>query len=298
MWFKNLRAYILNEPLALTGDALERALTEHKFTPCMGQDTVKMGFSYGLHPSVKQYAYQVGELTVVALKRQEKILPAAVIAEEMQPKIDAMEVEKGRPLSRKEKQALKDEITQALLPRAFTRSSVTHAVIDSANGWVLVNTSSASRAEDMLALLRKALGTLPALPWIDSNQLGQALQHWLSNQGLPEQYVLGHEAELKAPDEEGAKVKFSNHLLTAPEVQTHLEDKLVTRLALSLPEQVDFQLAEDGGIRKLQFHEMLAGKNDELGWDEPVVRLEADLLVMTQELNQILHALRRQIMPQ
>lgn len=297
MWFKNLRAYILNEPLALQGDALERALAEHKFTPCMGQDQVKMGFTYALHPSVKQYAYQLENLTLVGLKRQEKILPAAVLNEEMQPKIDALEAEKGRPLSRKEKQAIKEEMMQVLLPRAFSRSSVTTAIIDAANGWVLVNSSSASRAEDLLALLRKALGTLPALPWIDSNQLGQALQHWLSNQGLPEGFVLGNEAELKAPDEEGAKVKFSNHLLTAPEVQSHLEDKLVTKLALSLPEQLDVQIADDGGLKKLQFHELIAGKNDELGWDDLVLRLDADLLVMAKELNQLLVTLRKQVMP-
>lgn len=295
MWFKNLRAYILNEPLALQGDALERALAEHKFTPCMGQDAVKMGFTYALHPSVKQYAYQLEHLTLVGLKRQEKILPAAVLNEEMQPKIDALEAEKGRPLSRKEKQAIKEEMMQVLLPRAFSRSSVTTAIIDSANGWVLINSSSASRAEDLLALLRKALGTLPALPWIDSNQLGQALQHWLSNQGLPEGFVLGSEAELKAPDEEGAKVKFTNHLLTAPEVQSHLEDKLVTKLALTLPEQLDVQIAEDGGLKKLQFHELIADKNDDLGWDDLVLRLDADLLVMAKELNQLLHTIRRQV---
>lgn len=297
MWFKNLRVYQVTEPLRLDNEQLERALTEHKFTPCMGQDALKIGFTYPLHPSIKSYHHQLDNLYVFALKRQEKVLPAAVVNEELQPKIDALEAEKGRPLGRKEKQALKEELIQTLLPRAFSRSTVTQAIYDAEHNWLIVNASSASRAEDLLALLRKALGSLPAVPWIDSNQLSQALQQWLANQNLPAGFVLGHEAELKAPDEEGAKVKFSNHLLTAAEVQSHLEDKLVTRLELQMPEQLGLQVCEDGGLRKLQFHELLANKNDELGWDDLILRLDADLLVMSHEIAGVLKALKENVQP-
>ncbi len=55
------------------------------------------------------------------------------------------------------------------------------------------------------------------------------------------------------------------------------------------------QIAEDGGLKKLQFHELIADKNDELGWDDLVLRLDADLLVMAKELNQLLHTIRRQV---
>ncbi len=295
MWFKNLRVYQITEPLNLNIERLEQALAEHKFTPCMGQEAVKMGFTYPLHQSIKSYVHQQQELFLFALKRQEKVLPAAVVNEELQPKIDALEQEKGRPLGRKEKQALKEELIQALLPRAFSKSSVTTALYDAKNQWFIVNTSSASKAEDLLALLRKALGSLPALPWIDANQLTQAMQHWLTNEGLPAGYQLGHEAELKAPDEEGAKVKFSNHLLTAAEVQSHLEDKLVTKLELTLPEQVSFQVCDDGSLKKLKFHELIADKNDELGWDDLILRLDADLLVMANELNAVLQAIKQQV---
>ncbi|MCL5459714.1 recombination-associated protein RdgC, partial [Loigolactobacillus coryniformis] len=92
----------------------------------------------------------------------------------------------------------KEELIQTLLPRAFSRSTVTQAIYDDKNNWFIVNTSSASRAEDLLALLRKALGSLPAVPWIDSNQLSQSMQQWLSNQALPTGFSLGHDAELKA----------------------------------------------------------------------------------------------------
>ena len=295
MWFKNIRVYQVAEPLQLEPTALETALSAFKFSPCTGQEAVRSGFTTPLHPLVGQYHYQLDQLWFFAIKRQEKVLPAAVIQEELQPKIDALEQERGKPLGRKEKQALKEELVQTLLPRAFSRSSVTQAFYDAKRQRLIVNTSSASKAEDLLALLRKALGSLPALPWIDANQLTQAMQHWLTNQGLPAGYQLGQEAELKAPDEEGAKVKFSNHLLTAAEVQSHLEDKLVTKLELTLPEQVSFQVCDDGSLKKLKFHELIADKNDELGWDDLILRLDADFLVMANELNAVLQAIKQQV---
>ncbi len=295
MWFKNLRVYKITETLNLEPEALERALQEHKFSPCTGQEAVKMGFTFPLHHTIKQYHHQQAHLHLFAVKRQEKVLPAAVVNEELQPKIDALEAEKGRPLGRKEKNALKEELIQMLLPRAFSRSSVTTALYDEQNQWFIVNSSSAGRAEEVLSLLRKTLGSLPALPWIDQNQLNLALQQWLTNAGLPKGFVLGNEAELKAPDEEGAKVKFSNHLLTAAEVQSHLEDKLVTKLELALENQISLMVCDDGSLKKLRFHEMLANTNDELGWDDMVLRLDADLLVMANELASVLTAIRQAV---
>lgn len=297
MWFKNLRVYKITEALNLEPEALERALAEHKFSPCTGQEAVRMGFTYPLHHSIKQYHHQQQHLHLFAVKRQEKVLPAAVVNEELQPKIDALEMEKGRPLGRKEKQALKEELIQTLLPRAFSRSTVTTALYDAENQWFIVNSSSAGKAEDVLSLVRKALGSLPALPWIDNNQLNLAMQQWLTDQDLPAAFKLGNEAELKAPDEEGAKVKFSNHLLTAAEVQSHLEDKLVTKLEFVVEGQASFLVCDDGGVKKLRFHEVLANQNDELGWDDMVLRLDADLLVMANELAVLLKAIEAAVKP-
>ncbi|MDZ7868784.1 MAG: recombination-associated protein RdgC [Rheinheimera sp.] len=293
MFFKNIRVYQLTEKLNLNKRAFESALAEHKFAPCMGQDALKLGFAFAVHPSVKELVTELGDgLFMVALKRQEKVLPAAVINEELQPKIDALEAEKGRPLGRKEKQALKEELIQTLLPRAFSRSTLTHALIDDTNGLVFIDTASPSRAEDLLALLRKSIGSLPAVPWIDSNMLSQSLQRWVAGQNLPAGYVLGHAARFKAPDEEGARASFENHLLSAAEVQSHLEDKLATELDLVKPEQLEFRITDCGGIKRLRWEELLINWNDELGWEDLVVRIEADALLMRSELVGMVSAIR------
>ncbi len=298
MWFKNLRLYQVTENLNTDQDQLEQALAAFKFTPCTSQEAVKMGFTSPLHPSLKQYCHQTNDVMLFAVKRQEKVLPGSVVNEELAPKIDAMEQEKGRPLSRKEKQALKEELIQTLLPRAFSKSSVTTALYDKQQGWLLVDTSSASRAEELLALLRKAFGSLPAMPLLDNHQLNQQLHFWLQGKELPEGFQLGAEAELKAPDEEGAKVRFINHLLSADEVQSHLQDKLVTKLALEQDEKVTFLICDDGSIKRLKFHDLLSGANEEMGWDDVIGRLDADLLLMTDALRHALTPLKANISSQ
>ncbi|MGP9800251.1 recombination-associated protein RdgC [Rheinheimera sp. NSM] len=295
MWFKNVRVYKLSAPLSTDVAAWEQALAEFKFTPLSAQEAVKTGFSFPLHPSIKQYCHACGHLQFFAVKRQEKILPAAVINEEMQPKVEAMELEKGRPLSRKEKQSLKEELQLSLLPRAFSRSSLTQGYYDPENQWLVINSGSAGKAEDVLALLRKALGSLPALPWLDNHKLNANLQLWLQNKALPQGFVQGSDAELKAPDEEGAKVKFSNHLLTADEVQSHLQDKLVTSIGLEQAEGLSLQITDDGALKRLKFHDLLTGQNDELGWEDLTARLDADLLLMASALNLALLSISRQL---
>ncbi len=298
MWFKNARVYRLSAALTTDPAVWEQALAEFRFSPLTAQELVRSGFSFPLHPSLKQYCHPLDNLLFFAVKRQEKILPAAVINEEMQPKLDALEQEKGRPLSRKEKQALKEELQQALLPRAFSRSSLTQGYYDVQNQWLVINTSSAGKAEDVLALLRKALGSLPALPWLDNHKLNTSLQLWLQNKALPQGFTLGSDAELKAPDEEGAKVKFSNHLLSADEVQSHLQDKLVTSISLEHTDNIALQINDDGAVKRLKFHDLLTGQNDELGWEDLAARLDADLLLMATALNQALLCISQQLGPE
>ncbi|HEY9043881.1 MAG TPA: recombination-associated protein RdgC [Rheinheimera sp.] len=295
MWFKNIRVYKLSAPLSTDPAVWEQALTEFKFTPLTAQEAVRSGFSFPLHASIKQYCHACQHLLFFALKRQEKILPAAVINEEMQPKLEAMEQEKGRPLSRKEKQSLKEELQLSLLPRAFSRSTLTQGYYDPQNQWLVINSGSASKAEDVLALLRKALGSLPALPWLDNHKLNTHLQLWLQNQALPQGFALGSDAELKAPDDEGAKVKFSNHLLSADEVQSHLQDKLVTSISLEQADALSLAVTDDGAVKRIKFHDVLTGQNDELGWEDLTARLDADLMLMASALNQALLSISQQV---
>ena len=174
----------------------------------------------------------------------------------------------------------------------ISRSTITRAYIDMAGNQIIVDTRSASKAEDVLALLRKAIGSMPALPWLDNHKLHTNLQLWLQNKSLPLELYLGDAALLKAPDEEGAKAKFDNHLLSADEVQSHLQDKLVSKLQLSKTEVCTFTITDDGAITGIKWHDLLTGQNDEMGWEDLQARIEADMYLLTEELRRVLAAIQ------
>lgn len=291
MWFKHARLYAITEALENDHGQIEQALSAFKFTPCTSQEALKLGFCFAMHPGTKQYCHQVNDLMVFSIRKQEKLLPSSVVNEELAPKVEAMEQEKGRPLSRKEKQALKEELIQTLLPRAFSKSTVTTAYYDRSTSMLIVDTASASTAEEFLALLRKSFGSLPAMPLLDNHQLNQQMHFWLQGKDLPAGITLGSSAVLKAPDEEGAQAKFINHLLSADEVQSHLQDKLVSRLQLEQDEKISFTVRDDGCFTGIKFHDLLCNENEEQGWDDTIGRLDADFILMSGQFKQTLTSL-------
>ena len=101
---------------------------------------------------------------MVAVTKESKILPAAAVKEAVIAKVELIEQAEGRKLAKKEKDAIKDEVIQDMLPRAFTKPSATRALIMPELQLILVDSSSYVKAEELLALLRKVLGSLPVIP--------------------------------------------------------------------------------------------------------------------------------------
>ncbi|VEB42933.1 Recombination-associated protein rdgC [Chromobacterium violaceum] len=67
---------------------------------------------------------------MVSMRREDKVLPASVIRDFVEMKVQEIEDKELRKVGRKEKLALKEQITDDLLPRAFVRSGRTSAYLD------------------------------------------------------------------------------------------------------------------------------------------------------------------------
>ncbi len=72
----------------------------------------------------------------------------------------------------------------------------------------------------------------------------------------------------------------------------------MTKLALEQDEKVTFLICDDGSIKRLKFHDLLSGANEEMGWDDVMGRLDADLLLMTDALRHALTPLKANISSQ
>lgn len=76
---------------------------------------------------------------LVEARRETKILPAPVIKQELNARIEKLEQTQGRRLKKIEKDALRDEVLHSLLPRAFSKFSNTQAIIDTSTKRIYIN---------------------------------------------------------------------------------------------------------------------------------------------------------------
>ncbi|GAA0369290.1 recombination-associated protein RdgC [Bowmanella denitrificans] len=290
MWFKNLKIYHLSQPLDLAPEDLQDKLSQAAFRPCGNQDIASMGWTSPLKQGDSLVHAADGRI-LLGLKKQERLLPGAVVAAELEQRVEKIERETGAPVGKKAKQELKQEITHQLLPKAFTRDSYTFGFISTKDNLVVVDASADGKAETFLAHLRKTIGSLPVVP-LCRRSLAADLTAWLKGDSIPQGFDLLEEAELKSPDEDGAIIRCKNQPLDAEEIQLHLQNgKLVQKIALDWDETLTALLQEDLTVKRLKFSDVLREQNQDIPKDQQLARMDADFCLMAAEVIRLIKAL-------
>src|SRR5471030_2709859 len=148
MWFRNLTLFRFSESSAKTLKSLESRLDSHRPRPCGPLELATHGFisPYGRDEEV--LAHRVGPYALLALGREDRLLPSSVINDELAARLKKMVAKSGKRIGSKERKRLKDEVLTDLLPRAFTKLSRTCAYLAAKTGWLAVDTSSRKAAEE------------------------------------------------------------------------------------------------------------------------------------------------------
>ncbi len=284
MWFRNLQLYRLIETPDLDPDGLQRQLAEHAFQPCSGLDSHRLGWDAPLGRKGKLLHHITQGRVMLCMRREDRLLPAPVVREALEEKVEQIEVNEGRPVGRKEKTRLRDEIVVDLLPRAFTRSQRLFAYIDPRAALLVVDAGTAKKAEELLNLLRETLGSLRVQPLQVSQSPALVMTRWAEGRA-PEDFVPGDECELKEPVDNGAVIRARRLDLSGDDIQGHLEHgMLVTRLAVEWNRRLRCVLGDDLVIRRLRFTDLVMEEAAEVDAEDAAARFDADFALMSSEL--------------
>ena len=281
-------AYRLTSKIDLS--KIEEALQTEKFTPCEKSDYSRFGWSEPLHDT-GLLAYQAsGHILLVSCK-EEKNLPAYAVNRKLAERLVELEEKEQRKLKKTEKLALKDAVISEMLPHAFSKFTYTAIWIDTNKGLVFVDSSSAKKAEDSLALLRKSLGSLPVVPLTFNSDISAVMTDWLSNNNAPEWATLLEDCKLKdfTADNE---ITIKRQDLDNEEILNLIEHgNSVVSLAIQRENHLSFVLNQDCTLGKIKFEDDITERNDDILKEDYQQRFDADFILMVEELSQLFELL-------
>lgn len=290
VWFKNIHAYRFTRDIELPAELLEKQLSDFAFTPCGSQDMTKFGWCSAIGGDA--FLHSASGHYLLRAKREKKNIPSYVIKEAVDTKVAQLEAEQQRKLKKAERDTIKDEVIQTLLPRAFSKTSVTQVWIDLKAKLIFVDSASVQGAEDALALLRKTIGSLPVVPLCVQKPIELTLTEWVRSGELPVGFSLLEDAELKSVLEDGGVIRCKQQELGSDEIASHIDaQKLVTKLALDWQDRVTFTVCESGAIKRLKFADELREQNDDVNSEDVEARVDADFVLMTSEVSALINNL-------
>lgn len=285
MFFKSMLFYRLPAGFYMTAQALEDELGRRPLNPPSEATMESVGWSAAGPDG--QLVYGVERNLLVTLGQAKRVLPSSVVKREVEERAAKLADQQGFPPGRKQLKDLKDAVINELRPRAFIKYSFIRAWIDLTGGFLVVDTTSAKKAETLIALMigtiESGLGVTPVNVRI---RPGDEMTRWLLNSAVPEGFEVTYESELIVPDGDGkATVRYLRHQVEGRgDVIQHLKDgKTVSKLGLQFNGAVHFTLTDSLQICKLAFNAVEEG--------DRITDFDTDFTLMATEYRRLILAL-------
>lgn len=288
MWFKNLRVYRLAEAFTKTTEELAEAMQANEFVPCGKMDAQRSGWVPPAGDAGTMLTHAANGCIMVAMKTEEKVLPSAAVNEELNKQVKRIGEQEARVVGRKERQQLKDEVIITLMPRAFTKSKLCRAYIDVARSLLVIDTAAAAQAENLIALLREALGSLKCMPLASRDQPEAVMTDWLRNSTAPDYIEVGEECDLHG-GRDTSNVKCRNLDLNSDEVLSHIDNgMLVGKLCIVWRESVSLVIDDAVAFKRLKFGDTILEKAE---GEDAIEQFDQEFAVMAVELGALINDL-------
>jgi recombination associated protein RdgC len=288
MNLRNLQIYRLPCNYSLTTEALIEAITAQAFTPCTSHEAMRQGW---VPPRENgPLVHVVNDQMILRLQTQTKVLPGAVINAEVTKRAVVMEKEQGFAPGKNARKELKERVYDELLAKAFPKDAHTWVWIDRKNGWLVVDASSPSKADDVVKLLLKAVDRMPLESLRVQRSPVAAMTDWLNTDEAPAGFTLDTDATLRATGESKASITYKRHTLEADEMKRHIAaGKQCVRLAMTWDSKISFVLTEGLAIKTVKLLDVMtesdvSPRNEDERFDNNAMLITGELAKLMAEL--------------
>lgn len=285
--FKNALVYRIDLWEPPTQEEIAQRLERARFAECAPSQPEAAGWVAPRGDKHAALLESVAGQLILQLCSESKPVPAGVVRQQLESRLDRIESETGRRPKGKAKRELKEQIVHDLLPRAFPKRASTLVWLDLSARLVLIGASSVKKADAVVTRLVELFGGLRLSPLQTSLSPATAMSNWLRDKEAPSGFSIDRECELKQPDSEKAAVRYARHTLDIDEVGEHIKQgKLPTQLAMTWSSRVSFVLTDALALKKIKLLDVVlentAPANDaDAGFD-------ADVAITTGELRLLL----------
>lgn len=286
MWFKNLKVFRLALSWSISSEALEAALEKQAFQPGSSQDMQRLGWVAPREDSGLVYALDGQRL--ITLRAEKKLLPATVINQAARAKAQDIEEQQGFKPGRRQMKEIKEQVTEELMPKAFSVYRDTRVWIDTKNHWLVIDAAAAARCDEVLGMLAKTLKSFPVAPLYLQKSPAAAMTSWLLTDEPPLGFTIDQHTELKSTSESRAQIRYVRQSMDIDDVRKHVEaGKQCTRLALTWADRVSFVLTDALEIKRVNPLDVVKEGQD-AGARNEAEQFDSDFALMSGELSRLL----------
>ena len=285
--FKNVWVYSVASGWPESVEVIEAALQRMPFVPCGASQDKAVGWVEPRGQAHGPLAESVNGQWMLRFKVEVRQVPSSVIKRRVDEQAAQIEATTGRKPGKKEKRDLKEDAVAALLPQAFPREQSIWVWLDTTSRRMVLDTTSAARADDIITALVKVLDGFSVEPLNTALSPAVAMATWLTEQEAPAGFAIGKECELKSADESQAVVRYARHPLLTDEVKAHLaQGKQTTRLALEWDDRVGFLLTDNLQLKKVAFEDKVLEQAKAQG--QRADDFDGNVLMATAELGPLI----------
>jgi len=290
--FRNVRFYRLDGVWPESEEALSTSLEQAGFEPC-GPLTERSSGWVAVDPDTSDLlARRLNGADLVRLRSQSRVLPAAVINEELEARIEEYRNRMQEAPSPREKRRLKAEARDELMPKAMPKSDRIWGYIDLKEKVLGIDTALESVAERFLRRMQASLDGINIRPL----QFMKPVDELLSGiffEDAPRQFSLGRECRMQDLGDAASKVRWTDFDLSDKSIRDHVANGMrLTHLSIVYDNIMNFVMDENGVISKLRFVGM---DDDNEDHNDPLARQDAEFVLITGTLRNLLGDLKKQL---